>query len=39
MEPEQLYKVSKDIAGSDPKVKAEYMKLIAKEIKINVVVR
>lgn len=35
MAAEQLYKLSKDIAGSNPKVKGEYLKLIAKEIKIN----
>lgn len=35
MEPNQLYKLSKNIAGSNPKVKSEYLKLIAKELKIN----
>jgi len=35
MDPDQLYKLSKDIAGSNPKVKQEYLKLITKEIKIN----
>lgn len=37
MDPDQLYKLSKDIAESNPKVKAERLKLVAKEIKINVV--
>ena len=35
MEPDALYKLSKDVAGSNPKLKEEYLALIAKEIKIN----